>query len=106
LPLIKFLKDQKGILASRVNSISDIPLVKTSNLKTPAQRMDLVVQRLRNPKANRPGTLKTLENSINATFQNRLTSDEVLAIREALLEKGHISLKGTKVTYAQPKALH
>ena len=52
-PLISHLKLKK-IFAARETAISDIPLVKATVTKTPEERLQLVLDKLRLPKATKP----------------------------------------------------
>ncbi len=76
-PLIKFLKEKKGIFADRVKSIEDIPLVKIATSTSLPQRLSVIVKRLHQMKAGKPRTPKTLGSTINAAFQKKLSPEDV-----------------------------
>lgn len=100
-PLVQHLKTN-GIFAGRVKSIGDIPLVKASAAKTPAERVQVAVTWLKQTKASKPRLVKTLSSSIASLFQKQLAEDEVATIVQTLAEQGHLVVTGSKVTYPTP----
>ncbi|MCP5283789.1 MAG: hypothetical protein H6933_02705 [Burkholderiaceae bacterium] len=98
-PLIQHLKTQK-IFAGRVKDLGEIPLLKVSAKKTPAERVQIVVDKLAQPKVTKPRTVKTLTSSIGSFFQKQLSEEEVAAVIDAMVKQGVISVMGTKVVYA------
>lgn len=100
-PLIKHLKEEKGIWVVREKSIADIPFVKNKTM-SPTERMDLVLKRLTQIKSNKPGAVKKLENVIGTVFLKQLSPEEITSIRDALVKAKHISITGTKVSYTLP----
>jgi hypothetical protein len=97
-PLVKHLKT-KGILASRVATIQEIPLIKAATAKTPAERLPLIIERLKQLKASRPRTVKTLSNTISSAFQKKLTDDDITALLQELKTAQAITIQDTKVSY-------
>lgn len=100
-PLIQHLKSNK-VLVDRVGSVADIPVVKSSNLKSPEERIEIVVAKLQQIKAAKPRTVKTLSSTIAALFQKTLSEQEVRAVIEALASRGWLSVTDTKVVYSLP----
>lgn len=98
-PLIQHLK-AKRIFAGRVRDIREIPLLKASTRKSPAERAKMVIEKLSQPKATRPRTVKTLASAIGSFFQKQLPEEEVASVVESLVQQGFISVSGTKVAYA------
>lgn len=98
-PLIQHLKS-KGIFAGRVKSIAEIPLVKAISAKTPSARFDVALSWLQKAKASKPRTLKTLHSALGSLFQKKLSTEDVGSIIAELAKHGHLSIVGTKVTYA------
>lgn len=98
-PLIQHLKTRK-VRAGRVTEIGDIPAVKAAQSKTPEERMQIVLDRLAQPNAPKPRTVKTLSNSIASFLQKQATEEEIAALVQALVASGAISVVGTKVSYA------
>lgn len=97
-PLIQHLKTKK-ILAGRVKSVGEIPLVKAGATKTLAERLQFVVDKLSLPKATKPRTVKTLTSAVGSFFQKQLSEEEVAEVIEALVKRGFISIAETKVSY-------
>jgi septum formation topological specificity factor MinE len=100
-PLIQHLKARK-ILAARAKDISEIPFIKAANSKSREQRLEIVVARLRQPKASRPRTVKTLKSTIASLFQKQLSDGEVTAVLDALHSCGLVAITDEKVTYTLP----
>lgn len=98
-PLIAHLKSKK-IFAGRVKDIGEIPVVKAASKKTPAERVSIVLERLQQPKATKPRTVKTLSSTVASYFQKQLSDEEVAAVVEGMVKNGAITIEGTKVTYA------
>lgn len=97
-PLVTHLKSKK-ILAARETAVCDIPLVKAAVKKTPEERLQIVVEKLRLPKATKPRTSKTLASHIKSQFQNQMSDDEVADLIDAMSKAGHISVTGAKIAY-------
>jgi septum formation topological specificity factor MinE len=100
-PLIKHLRS-KGVFARRVKSITDISRVEASHAKSPAERLQAILARLRQFKAGKPRSLKTLRNTIGAVFQKQLTEEEIDALVQELVTQGYLSVSDTKVIYPLP----
>ncbi len=100
-PLIQHLKSKK-VLAGRVKAIADIPLVKVSNSKSPAERLDVILAKLQQLKASKPRTVKTLSSTIGSLFQKQLSEQNVEALVRGLASQGFLSVSGTKVSHALP----
>jgi hypothetical protein len=100
-PLIAHLKTQK-IYSQRVKSIDDIPLVKAATAKSPGDRIDLAIARLKQFKAAKPRTVKTLSSTVASLFQKQITEAEVEATVRGLEARGVLAITGTKVTYSFP----
>lgn len=98
-PLIQHLKS-KGIFAGRVKSIAEIPLVKVASAKSPSERLGVALSWLQQTKASKPRTVKTLSSALSSLFQKQLSTEDVASIIAELAKRGHLSVVGTKVTYA------
>lgn len=100
-PLIQHLKVRK-ILAGRVKSIGEIPLVKTNGAMTRETKIECIVARLQQMKAAKPRTVKTLSSTIDALFQKQLAEKEIEALVKALEKQGLIAIEDKKVSYTLP----
>jgi hypothetical protein len=100
-PLVQHLKTKK-VFAGRVKAIADIPLIKASNSKSPAERLEVVLAKLLQLKASKPRTVATLSSTIASLFQKQLPEQEVAALVQALADQGHLAIADTKVMYSLP----
>jgi hypothetical protein len=100
-PLIQHLRSKK-ILAGRVNTIADIPVVKASNSKSPQERIAVILARLQQLKASKPRTVKTLSSTIASLFQNHLSEEEVALLIQSLANQSYLEVAGVRVTYSLP----
>ena len=100
-PLITHLKTKK-ILACRSKDVADMPIVKASNTKSPAERIAAVTANLKQRGASRPRTVKTLASTISSLFQKALLDDEIALLLKDMQKQGLISIDGTRVAYSLP----
>jgi len=99
-PLIKHLKEQK-IFCSRSSSVSEIPLVKSSDKLPPKERAaDFYEKRIASAKA-RPATVASLQSAILSHFHKLLSPEEVANVVKALKQAGHVVVNGKKVAYPE-----
>jgi len=98
-PLIQHLKS-RNILAGRVKTVADIPLVKVASSKTPEDRLTAAIERLRQMKASKPRTPKTLRSTIAFLFQKQLSDAEIDSLVEALAARKIAVLAASKVSYS------
>jgi hypothetical protein len=98
-PLIQHLKS-RNIYASRVKTIADIPLVKVANSRSPDDRLTVVIGKLRQMKASKPRTLKTLRSTIASLFQKQLSDSEIDSLVEALSARKIAVLAANKMSYS------
>lgn len=97
-PLIQHLRSRK-ITVARVANIGEIPFVKAALSRTPDERVQLIYERLTQPKATRPRTVKTLSSTINGQFQKGLSDAEVTAVVDGLVKRKFIRLVDSLVEY-------
>lgn len=100
-PLVMHLKE-RNLRACRVHTLGEIPLLKPADPKSSPDRVAQIVANLRKRGAARPRTVATLSSTISATFQKRLTAQEVSALVSDLKKKGLVKVEGAKVTYNLP----
>jgi hypothetical protein len=100
-PLIKHLWEQK-IFCSRSLSVSEIPLVKSSDRVHPKERAaDFYEKRIASAKAPPPATVTSLQSAILSHFHKLLSPEEVAKVVEALKQAGHVVVNGKKVAYPE-----
>ncbi|BBN88436.1 PIN domain-containing protein [Azospira sp. I09] len=100
-PLITHLKTRK-IFACRSKDVTDIPIVKASNSKSPSEKIAVIVADLKRRGASKPRAVKTLTSTISSMFQKQLPEQELQSLLNELKEQGLITVAGTKVSYALP----
>ncbi len=98
-PFIQHLKS-KNIFCVRSASIEDIPFLKVNHKKSPDERAQLYVEKLKQPKVTKPRAVKTLTNAIASFFQKKLSDEEIAAVIASMQKSGSISVKDGKVSYA------
>lgn len=97
-PLIKHLKSLK-ILCARSEKVEDMPLFKALSSSSSDERIDAVIENLRQRGTSKPRKEKTLLGTINAMFQKKLAEDQLTEILNQLKARGVISLNNGNVTY-------
>jgi len=100
-PLIRHLRARK-ISAQRSASIGDIPRLKTRTPAGPAARIDVAIAHLKQRKASRPGTEKTLRGTLSTLFKKELSDQQLTQLVASLRQRGVVTLEGTKVSYSLP----
>jgi hypothetical protein len=100
-PLIRHLKTKK-IYALREKDITEIPLLKISNSKSPIERVDAIVEFLQSRGNAKPRTIITLSNSINSLFMKKLETEELASLVEELIKRKVVVKNGNKVSYHIP----
>lgn len=100
-PLIQHLKAKK-ILACRSRDVTDIPIVKAANSKSPADRVAVVIADLKRRGASRPRAVKTLSSTISGIFQKQISDQEVASLIASLQKLGVVTINDTKVSYSLP----
>ena len=92
----------KGFHVARWESITDIPILKTTSTAPLDDKQSTILAYLLKRGVQRPATLKTLSGSVSALFQPRLEQAEVSALLHQLEALGLFSLNGTRVVYSLP----
>jgi hypothetical protein len=100
-PLIQHLK-AKRIFAARSRDVSEIPLVKVANTKSPEEKIAVVLANLQQRGASKPRTVKTLLSSVSSIFQKQLSEQELAALLRELQSRSYVTVNDTKVSYSLP----
>ena len=98
-PLIQHLK-ARNIFAARSREIAEIPLLRAASLTSPAERLEVVVNKLRQLGPAKPWKTKTLSSTINALFGKQLVQEEVDDLLQQLAAQGIVAITGLNVSYA------
>jgi len=97
-PLVAHLKENH-IFCSRWDSVGDIPVLRLANKMSPHDRAKEYYEKKILLSKSRPGTVKSLQNSIQGHFLKLLSEKELDKIVETLKTSGKIQIEGNKVKY-------
>jgi hypothetical protein len=97
-PLIAHLTANK-VSATRIKDISDLQGQKSGKPPLLGDRIEIVLANLRQRKAAKPRTVKTLCSTIASLFQKQLSEEEVMGLLKKLESSGYLSVNGTKIEY-------
>lgn len=100
-PLIKHLKSKK-IYAMREKSISEIPLLNLSGVKSKEDRVQAIIGHLVSRGNSRPRKIKTLSNTINSLFSKKLTEKELAGLVDELIKRSVVIQQENKISYNLP----
>ena len=93
---------ESGAIQCRSKDVTDIPIVKASNSKSPSEKISVIIADLKRRGASKPRAVKTLTSTISSMFQKQLLDEELQSLLLELQTKGIISVAGTKVSYELP----
>ena len=96
--LIKHLKGKK-VSAARQKDLFEIPWLSSSNKKPMNEQITAIVENLAARGNSRPRKVKTLKNSINSLFGNKLEAEKIDNLVKDLKEQKYIVIKQENVTY-------
>ena len=96
--LIKHLKGKK-VNAARQKDLFEIPWLSSSNKKPMNEQITAIVENLAARGNSRPRKVKTLKNSINSLFGNKLEAEKIDNLVKDLQEQKYIVIKQESVTY-------
>ena len=97
-PLIRHLKGKK-INAARQKDLFEIPWLSSANKKPANEQITAIVENLSARGNSRPRKVKTLKNSINSLFGNKLETERIDSLVKDLKEQKYIVIKQENVTY-------
>ena len=100
-PLIRHLK-RKKIRVLRESDLAEIPLLQISNSSNTDEQISAIVKNLIGRGQSRPRKVKTLENTINTLFSEKLTDKEMAKLFNKLKEKKYIVVNESNVSYKLP----
>lgn len=101
-PLIKHLKGRK-IRIQREKDLAEIPVLRMSTAKSSDEKIAAIVKNLAGRGQSRPRKVKTLTNTINSLFTQKLQEKELKAIINTLQQKKYIVVNDGNVSYKLPK---
>jgi len=100
-PLIKHLKT-KNIRVLREKDLAEIPILRISNATNSDEKITAIIKNLSGRGQSRPRKVKTLTNTINSLFTDKLDEKELLSIVKTLQEQKYIVVNENNVSYNLP----
>ncbi len=100
-PLIKHLKS-KNIRVLREKDLAEIPVLRISNATNSDEKITAIINNLSGRGQSRPRKIKTLTNTINSLFTEKLEEKELLSIVKKLEEQKYIVVNENNVSYKLP----
>ena len=101
-PLIKHLKTKK-IKVSREKDLAEIPVLRISSSTKNEDKISAIIKNLAGRGQSRPRKIKTLSNTINSLFTQKLNENEINALVKSLKDQKYIVVKDSNVSYQLPK---
>ena len=100
-PLIKHLKARK-IRIQRERDLAEIPVLRMSNATSSDEKISAIVKNLAGRGQARPRKVKTLANTINSLFAEKLEEKELMNLVNELQKRSHIVISERNVSYKLP----
>lgn len=101
-PLIRHLRTRK-IRIHREKDLAEIPIIQMSTATSSDEKISAIVKNLAGRGQSRPRKVKTLANTINSLFTQKLPESELMALVNALKQKKYITVNDGNVSYKLPK---
>jgi len=101
-PLISHLKDKK-IRVQREKDLAEIPVLRMSTATSDDDKITAIVKNLSGRGQSRPRKVKTLANTINSLFTEKLDEKQLNALINKLKAKKYIAVNQNNVSYKLPK---
>lgn len=101
-PLIRHLKEKK-IRVQRDTDLAEIPVLRMSNATSSDEKIEAVVKNLTGRGPSRPRKMKTLSNTINSLFAEKLADTELVELIEELQKREFITVNQGNVSYKIPR---
>jgi len=100
-PLIKHLKARK-IRIQRERDLAEIPVLRMSNATSSDEKVSAIVKNLAGRGQARPRKVKTLANTINSLFAEKLEEKELMNLVNELQKRSYIAISERNVSYKLP----
>lgn len=101
-PLIKHLRT-KNIRVQREKDLAEIPVLRISSATNNDEKISAIIKNLAGRGQSRPRKVKTLANTINSLFTQKLEENELSALIKVLKDRKYIVVKDSNVSYKLPK---
>lgn len=99
--LIKHLKS-RGIKIQREQDLAEIPVIRMSTATSTDDMMSAIVKNLVGRRQSRPRKVKTLSNTINSLFTEKLSEQQLDSIVKDLEQRKYIKINNGNVSYKLP----
>lgn len=99
--LIKHLK-ARGVKIQRENDLAEIPVVRMSTATSGDEMISAIVKNLSGRGQSRPRKVKTLSNTINSLFTEKLSEQKLDEIIKDLEQRKYIVVSNGNVSYQLP----
>ncbi|SEL19598.1 PIN domain-containing protein [Ectothiorhodospira marina] len=100
--LIKHLKT-RGIKVQRESDLAEIPIVRMSTATSTEDMVSAIVKNLIGRGQSRPRKVKTLSNTINSLFTEKLSEQQLTSIVKDLECRKYIKVSNGNVSYQLPQ---
>jgi hypothetical protein len=101
-PLIEHLKN-KNIRIQRETNLAEIPILRLASATSNGEKITAIIKNLVGRGQSKPRKLKTLANTINSLFTNKLDDSELMSLIKMLQERKYIIVNQGNVSYKLPK---
>ena len=100
-PLIKHLK-ARNIRVLREKDLAEIPVLRISSATNSDEKISAIINNLSGRGQSRPRKVKTLTNTINSLFTEKLEEKELLSLVRQLQKLKYIVVSENNVSYKLP----
>ncbi|MEM6300508.1 MAG: PIN domain-containing protein [Pseudomonadota bacterium] len=101
-PLLTHMRSRK-IDAQRVNDLAEISVLRMSKETSNDEKIDSIVKNLVGRGQSRPRKAKTLANTIQALFSEKLSAGQLQSLIDTLEKKRYIAINNGNVSYRLPR---
>lgn len=100
-PLIKHL-NSRNVKVQREKDLAEIPVLRMSNATSDDEKVSAIIKNLSGRGSSKPRKVRTLSNTINSLFTEKLKETELLSLIKILEQKNYIVINQTNVSYNLP----
>lgn len=93
----------RKIRVHREKDLAEIPILQMSTATSSDEKISAIVKNLAGCGQSRPRKVKTLANTINSLFTEKLQENQLMALVNTLQKKGYIVIKNGNVSYKLPR---
>ena len=101
-PLVKHLRTKK-IKVYREKDLAEIPVLRISSSTKNDEKISAIIKNLAGRGQSRPRKIKTLSNTINSLFTQKLNENELNDLIKVLKDRKYIVVKDNNISYKLSK---